>query len=189
MKKNIITLLLASCACGLLAYGQSNSSTTVSAADRMFIEKAAEGGMAEVQLGQLATHKASSQSVKDFGQRMVTDHSQANDQLKNIASTQGVPVPTSLTAKDQALYDRLSGLSGTAFDRAYMQAMVRDHNTDVAEFQKESATGKDQAVQSFASTTLPTLEDHLHMAKKVRHDLAISATAEANHTDESALQR
>jgi len=189
MKKNTITLLLAGCACGLFAYGQSSSSTTVGAADRMFIQKAAQGGMAEVQLGQLATQKAASQSVKDFGQRMVTDHSQANDKLKSIAAGQGVPEPTSLSAKDQALYDRLSGLSGTAFDRVYMRAMVKDHTQDVAEFQKESATGRDQAVQSFASATLPTLEEHLRLAKKVRHDLGISASAEAHHTDESALQR
>jgi putative membrane protein len=67
--------------------------------------------------------------------------------------------------------------------------MVSDHNQDVAQFQRESQTARNQAIRSFASTTLPTLQDHLHMAKKVRHDLGISASAEANHTDESALQR
>jgi putative membrane protein len=155
----------------------------------MFMDKAAEGGLAEVQLGQLAEQKASEQSVKDFGKRMVTDHSQANDKLNGIASSEGVTLPTSLDAKDHALYDRLSGLSGSAFDVAYMRAMVSDHNQDVAQFQRESQTARNQAIRSFASTTLPTLQDHLHMAKKVRHDLGISASAEANHTDESALQR
>jgi len=160
--KKITTLLLATCGCGLMAYAQSQ----VSSADRMFMDKAAQGGMAEVQLGQLASQKASAQPVKDFGQRMVTDHSQANDKLKGIASSKGVTLPDAVSAKDKALYDRLSGLSGEAFDRAYMQAMVKDHNEDVAEFRKESKVAKDADVRSFASMTLPTLEDHLRMAKE-----------------------
>jgi putative membrane protein len=155
----------------------------------MFVNKAAQGGMAEVQLGQLAGQKGSSQAVKDFGQRMVTDHSQANDKLKGIASSKGIAIPTSLDAKDQALYDRLSGLSGPAFDKAYMRAMLKDHKTDIAEFQKESNSGHDQDIRSFASSTLPTLQEHLHMAQQTESKLGTSATAEANHTDESALQR
>jgi putative membrane protein len=173
MRKNIVALLFAGCACGLAAHAQSNS---VSSADRMFMNKAAQGGMAEVQMGQLAQQKASAQVVKDFGQRMVTDHGQAGDKLKGIASNKGVTLPDSLDAKDKALYDRLSGLSGEAFDKAYMQAMVRDHNMDVADFRKESKMAKDPDVRSFASMTLPTLEEHLRMAKdgasKVSHETA-----------------
>jgi putative membrane protein len=125
----------------------------------MFIHKAAGGGMAEVQMGQLAEERASSQAVKDFGQRMVTDHNQAGQQLQSLAASEGARIPTTLDAKDQALYDRLSGLSGSAFDRAYTRAMVNDHMQDVAEFQRESATAQDPAVRSFASNTLPTLQD------------------------------
>lgn len=187
MWKNIIPVIFAGCACGLFAYAQSNS-IQVNGSDRTFMHKAAEGGLAEVQLGQLAEQKAGSQAVKDFGQRMVKDHSQANEQLQSIASTQGVTLPNSLDAKDQALYNRLSGLSGTAFDRAYMRAMVNDHVKDVAEFQRESDSARDQAVRSFASMTLPTLQDHLHFARQVRHDLGISASAKTHRTDESALQ-
>ncbi len=159
------TLIFAGCACGFMAYAQSN--TSVTAADKMFMTKAAQGGMAEVQLGQLAEQKASAQAVKDFGKRMVTDHTKANDQLKGIASNKGVTLPSALDAKDKALYDRLNGLSGASFDRAYMQAMVQDHKTDVAEFQKESSKAHDSDVKSFASTTLPTLQDHLQMAEQV----------------------
>lgn len=162
MGKNIITAIAASCACGLFAYAESQVGT----ADRMFMDKAAQGGMAEVQLGQLAEQKAASQSVKDFGGRMVMDHSQANDKLRNIASEKSVTLPGALDAKDKALYDRLSGLSGDAFDRAYMQAMVRDHVQDVAEFRKESKMARDADVRSFASNTLPTLEEHLRLAKE-----------------------
>lgn len=162
MVQKIATILFASCSCGLLAYAQSQ----VGSADRMFMDKAAQGGMAEVELGHLANQKASSAAVKDFGQRMVTDHSQAGDKLKGIAATKNVTLPGSVDAKDKALYDRLSGLSGEAFDKAYMQAMVKDHVQDVAEFRKESKAAKDQDVRSFASTTLPTLEDHLRLAKE-----------------------
>jgi putative membrane protein len=169
--KKITTLLLATCGSGLIAYAQSQ----VSSADRMFMNKAAQGGMAEVKLGQLASEKASAQPVKDFGMRMVNDHSQANDKLKGIASSKGVTLPDSVSPKDKALYDRLSGLSGDSFDRAYMQAMVKDHNEDVAEFRKESKMAKDSDVQSFASMTLPTLEDHLRMAKDTASKLGASA--------------
>ena len=137
----------------------------VSAADSIFMRKAAEGGMAEVKLGQLAKDKGSNRAVKDFGKRMVTDHGKADDQLKDIASKKGVTLPTSLNAKDNAVYDRLSKLSGDAFDKAYMRAMVRDHETDVSEFRRESQIAKDSDVKDFASKTLTTLEDHLQQAK------------------------
>jgi putative membrane protein len=172
MGKKTIAVLFSGCMCGLVAYGQSNS---LSSSDRMFAQKAAEGGMAEVQLGQLAEQKASSQAVKNFGKRMATDHSQAGDKLKTIASGKSVDLPSSLDAKDKALYDKLSGMSGAAFDREYMRAMVRDHKTDVAQFQKEANSGHDQDLKSFASSTLPTLQDHLHQAQQVESSLSTSA--------------
>ncbi|HEY3788791.1 MAG TPA: DUF4142 domain-containing protein [Urbifossiella sp.] len=151
---------------GVAAQSSSNSSAQVSPSDKMFMDKAAQGGMAEVQLGQLATEKAQSDDVKKFGQRMVDDHSKANDQLKSLASQKSVTLPTDLNAKDQALKDRLSKLSGAQFDHAYMQAMVKDHKEDIAEFQKEANRGKDSDVKNWASQTLPTLQDHLKMAEQ-----------------------
>lgn len=133
--------------------------------DNDFVTKAARGGMAEVELGKLAQQNGSDQKVKDFGRRMVDDHSKANQELSSIASKKGVTMPTSLDAKDQATKDRLSKLSGAAFDRAYMQDMVKDHRTDVAEFKKEANSGTDNDVKQFASKTLPTLEDHLKLAE------------------------
>ena len=144
----------------------SNSSRQLSGADKTFMMKAAQGGMAEVELGQLATQKAEGQDVKKFGQRMVDDHSKANDQLKSIAQEKGVQLPTDLDAKDKALKDRLSKLSGEQFDRAYMRNMVQDHKKDVAEFQKEANSAKDPDVKNFAQQTLPTLQDHLKMAQQ-----------------------
>ena len=143
------------------------SSGSLSMADQKFMKEAADGGMAEVELGQLAAQKGSSDDVKKFGQRMVDDHSKANDQLKQIASEKGVSLPQEPSAKHKATKERLSKLSGSAFDKAYMADMVKDHTTDVADFRKESTTGKDTDVKNFAQQTLPTLEDHLKQAKSV----------------------
>src|SRR5213082_834387 len=123
------------------------SSGQLSAADQNFVKKAAKGGLAEVELGKLATEKASSDEVKKFGQRMVDDHSKANDQLKQLASSKGIDVPSELNAKDKATKERLSKLSGEQFDRSYMQDMVKDHTKDVSEFQHESKSGKDSEIK------------------------------------------
>jgi len=135
--------------------------------DSTFVKKAAQGGMAEVELGQLATQKASSEEVKKLGQRMVDDHTKANDQLKKVAAEKNIQLPDGLDAKDKAIKARLEKLSGEQFDKAYMKDMVKDHKKDVAEFQKESQNGKDPAVKNFAQETLPKLQDHLQEAQKI----------------------
>lgn len=173
MGMRTIALLFAGCASGMFVYAQSNA---VGGMDQKFMMKAAQGGMAEVQLGQLAEQKGSAQGVKDFGARMVKDHSDANDKLKSLASSKGVTLPTTLDAKDQALSDKLSGMSGAAFDKMYMQSMVKDHRMDIAEFMKESSSGKDPDVKSFASMTLPILQDHLKMAEQVNTGLGGGAS-------------
>jgi putative membrane protein len=147
------------------ASGSTSSSSKLSSADRKFIMDAAEGGMAEVQLGQLAASQASDPDVKAFGQRMVDDHTKANDRLKQIAADKGVTLPTELKGSMKTMHDKLSKASGASFDKMYMQHMVSDHKKDVSEFQKESKSGKDADVKQFASDTLPTLQDHLKMAQ------------------------
>jgi putative membrane protein len=149
----------------MLAQESANRLTTP---DSTFATKAAQGGMAEVQLGQLATQKASNPDVKAFGQQMVDDHSKANDEFKGIATRKGVTLPSNLDAKDQATYDRLSKLDGAAFDRAYMADMVRDHRADIAAFEREAGHGSDPDVKNFASRTLPTLKHHLQMAESAQ---------------------
>jgi putative membrane protein len=138
-----------------------------SMADTHFAKEAAQGGMAEVKMGQLAQDKGSNDSVKVFGKRMVDDHSKAGDKLKDVASKESITLPTEISAKDQATYDRLSKLNGPAFDKAYARDMVKDHETDIAAFQKEANGGKDDSLKSFASETLPTLQDHLKEAKEM----------------------
>lgn len=135
--------------------------------DSTFVKKAAQGGVAEVELGQLAVQKASNDEVKKFGQRMVDDHTKANDQLKQVAAEKQIEIPRTMTAKDKATKTRLDKLSGEKFDKAYMKDMVKDHQKDVSEFEREAKMCKDPAVKSFAEQTLPTLKEHLQNAQQI----------------------
>lgn len=156
---------LSACALTLAMGNAQTQSANRMTADNGFITKAAEGGLAEIELGKMAVTHGSNDHVKQFGQRMVDDHSKANNELSQIASKKGVTFPSSLAAKDQATVDRLSKLNGTAFDKAYMDDMVKDHRADVSEFKKEASSGTDPDVKAFAAKTEPTLEDHLRMAE------------------------
>lgn len=156
--------------------------TKLSTSDKKFIEKAAEGGMAEVQLGKLAADKASSDEVKKFGQRMVDDHSKADDQLKQVATSKGVTLPTDLDKSTRREMDKLSKLSGADFDREYMKTMVSDHKKDVSEFKSEASKAKDPDVKQFASSTLPTLEEHLTLAQSTQK----TANSESRNTTKTS---
>jgi putative membrane protein len=135
--------------------------------DTTFVQKAAQGGIAEVEFGQLAAQKASSEEVKKFGQKMVDDHSKANDELKQLAAQEHLDLPQQMTTKDKATKARLERLSGARFDRVYMNNTVKDHQKDVAEFERESQMAKDPALKGFAQQTLPTLREHLQEAQAI----------------------
>ena len=178
---NIITVLLV---VGVftfvgLAYGAesqgTNNANTLSKSDVKFMKNAAEGGMMEVQLGNLATQRASSKDVKDFGERMVKDHSKANDELTQLASNNGVTLPKDLDSKHKKMVDRLSKLSGPQFDREYMDAMVKDHTKDVNEFQSESNRIKNPDLKNWTDNTLSTIKDHLQQAQNVAQGVTKSS--------------
>ncbi len=143
------------------------NTASLSDKDKEFVTKAAQGGMAEVSLGQMAAAKATNNDVKEFGNRMVTDHSKANDELKQLATNKGITLPAEPGAEEKKAEDALSKKSGKAFDKAYMTDMVKDHEKVVAEFQKESKDAEDPDLKAWATRTLPTLQDHLKMAKQV----------------------
>src|SRR5262245_54525373 len=147
------------------AQDRASSSAPKAGADATFVMNAAKAGMAEVELGKLAAEKGASEDVKKFGQRMVDDHSKAGDQLKTIAQQKNIAWPTDIDAKEKALHDRLGKLSGEAFDRAYMQAMVNGHQKVANEVRTESRTGKDPDVKAWAAQALPTVEEHLRQAQ------------------------
>ena len=133
--------------------------------DKTFVMKAANGGMMEVAAGQTASSNATNADVKTFGQRMVTDHSKANDELKQLATTKGLALPSTMDADHQKKVDDISKKKGKDFDKSYMNMMVKDHEEDVAEFQKESTSAQDPDLKAWVTKTLPTLQDHLRMAK------------------------
>jgi putative membrane protein len=157
--------------------GNSPQAARSAVSDTQFAKKAAQGGMAEVKMGQLAQDKGTSDSVKKFGQRMVEDHSKAGDELKKAAAQENITLPDDVSTKDKATYDALSKLSGATFDRAYARDMVKDHEEDVADFNKEASAGQKPAIKDFASQTLPTLQDHLQQAKEMRQNVAASNPA------------
>lgn len=151
--------------------GQTPTPTnTISDAD--FAKQAAEGNLAEIKLGQLAQDKGSSDAVKEFSKRIVEDHTQANDQLNSIASQKEIKLPTEVDRHDQKTYDKLSQLSGEAFDRAYMKEMVKGHQDAISLFQQEANGGQDASIKGFASKTLPTLQEHLKMARETSKTVA-----------------
>lgn len=135
--------------------------------DMKFAMEAAMGGTEEVEMGRLAAQKGASDEVRQFGRRMVDDHTKANDDLMQVASGKGMTLPTALDAKHQADMQKMSALSGEAFDRAYVKMMVKDHRKDVGEFQKESTRGADADIKGFATRTLPTLQEHLQMIQRI----------------------
>ena len=147
------------------APGEQAGMAHMTSSDHDFIMDAAIGGMMEVELGRVAAQKGMSDAVKQFGQRMVDDHSKANSELMTLASSKGMTLPTALDEKHQKDVTKLSAMSGAEFDRAYSKMMLSDHNKDVSEFEKQSTKATDPDLKAFASKTLPTLQEHLQMAK------------------------
>jgi putative membrane protein len=146
--------------------------------DQMFVQKASTGGLAEVRVGQLATERAASAEVKQFGQQMVTDHTKANQELSTLAKAKNLPVATELDQKHQAVLDKLTKLQGAAFDREYIADQVAAHERTVALFTTQAKEGHDAELKAFAAKTLPTLQEHLRMVR----------TLAAKHPGEHAQQ-
>jgi len=136
--------------------------------DTDFAVKAADGGMLEVQLGQLAQTNASSTEIKKFGQMMVDDHTKANEELKRIAQQKNITIPATLSEKMRKEYDNLTEKKGAEFDKDYIDLMVSDHKKDIDAFEKEADKGKDADLKSWASSKLPTLKHHLETAQKTQ---------------------
>jgi putative membrane protein len=159
-------MILGSAAAFAQTGADSPTSAHMSGADVSFAKEAALGGMSEVELGQLAVQKATDPRVRQYGQKMIDDHSRANEALKAAATQEGITLPASPDKKHEALREKLEKLSGSQFDEAYKKEMLRDHKEDVAAFEKEAKAGT-SPVQKFAAETLPTLKDHLQMIEEL----------------------
>jgi putative membrane protein len=144
-------------------------------ADARFVTQAWEGGIMEVAKGKLAAQKGAHEAVKQFGQKMADDHSKVNDELKSIASGKNITLPDETKSPTPAL-TKLEKLESAAFDRAYVEDQVRDHEKTIALFEREVKTGKDAELKAFAEKTLPALKEHLTMAQDLKTKVAKGAT-------------
>ncbi|HEX3949282.1 MAG TPA: DUF4142 domain-containing protein [Steroidobacteraceae bacterium] len=141
--------------------------------DASFYKNAAEGGISEVEAGQLAQDKGNSQKVKDFGAMMVKDHTAANDKLKTLASSKDITLPTSPSAGQMAAKAKLHVLSGDTFDKSYVKGQINAHRQTIALFRKEISAGQDADAKAFATATLPTLREHLKAIDAIANDMGI----------------
>lgn len=139
--------------------------------DRDFFTAAAESSLAEVALSNVALQKAQSDAVKRFAQQMVTDHTKANEELAQLASSKGVAIPTALPEKRQRDVADLNGESASDFDREYMEMMVKDHEKAVKLFRRQSERGTDADAKAWAAKMLPALQGHLTMARSLHASL------------------
>jgi putative membrane protein len=136
--------------------------------DSKFMTKAASGGMLEVELGKVVAQRATTPEAKKFAQDMVTDHTKANNELKALAAKKNITLPASLGDDQKKVYDEVLAEKGAKLDQKYVSEMVDDHEEDVKEFQEASTKAGDPAVKAFAAKTLPVLQMHLSMVKKIQ---------------------
>ena len=140
-------------------------SAAAAKADKSFLIDAIQGNLGEISVGQLAQEKGGSNGVRNFGQMLVKDHTDNNDKAKSLARSEGIAVPSEPKPEAKALHDKLSKLSGEAFDKEFSAAMVKDHKKDIKKFEGEAKGNDDLA--KFAQQTLPTLKHHLETAQSL----------------------
>jgi putative membrane protein len=163
--------ILAACAFALAVGMASPTLSVEESVDQKFAADAAKDSMAEVELGQLALNKSNDARVREFATRIIQDHSKANLQLESIAKSGNIVLPSEPGETLEKSMDKLSGLSGKNFDRAYVEDMVEDHEKAVKLFQQYQREGSNKELRAFAQQTLPVLQEHLHMAKTIEKTL------------------
>jgi putative membrane protein len=140
------------------------------AIDKMFVKKAIQGNLVEVQLGQLTLQKSSNDQVKQFAQKMIDDHTMMNERLMPIVQQLRVEAPTEISKKDKSLISKMQALSGPAYDQAYIKDMVKDHKDDLSAFHTEVSNGQYLAVKNAAAEASTTIAKHLEMAQQLAKD-------------------
>jgi putative membrane protein len=167
VQKAKLTALMVSYLIATAAGVASAADTGLSAGDREFVNKAAQGNLMEVRAGKLASQRALDPAVKSFADRMVSDHTAANEKLKSLADGKQMPLADAVSPEEHDALGKLEGLNGTEFDKAYSQMMVKDHTTDISEFEKALRKATDPDVKAYAEQTLPTLRHHLMLANRL----------------------
>ena len=141
--------------------------------DREFLTDAARGSALEVQLGNIAAQKATNDDVKRFGQRMATDHSQGGQTIQQMASNLKFILPQDMSPEQKIEISRLENVSGKAFDRDYMKAMVKDHMKDLSEYERAATQATNAEIKQYASQALPMMRDHLKEAREIAGKLGV----------------
>jgi putative membrane protein len=170
MKRSLPLAAFLAAALGLWLVGTSvaqRNRNQLSDKDKEFLMEGASGGMLEVKLGKTAEEQATDPAVKKFGRLMVTDHTELNKLLENLAESKGVTIPKKMNKKDQQQFEKLSKLNGADFDSQYVKLMVADHVTDVSKFEDVAVSANDPDVRAFANKALPVLKDHLARAREL----------------------
>ena len=167
----------------LLAAENGDQRGQLSEKDYKWVKDAAQGGMSEVKLGELAQQKGTDASVKSFGERMVTDHTKANTELQGILTRKGASLPTEQARHDRSTFEHLEKQTCAEFDKAYAEHMVKDHQKDIKEFQKAAQDLNDPDLKAFAQKTLPTLQEHQRLAQQME------STVSAGHRSTSTTSR
>lgn len=152
----------------------TGSEQMLGSADKSFAMDAAQGGLAEIQFGKLAAQKAANPELKEFGRQMTSDHTRLNEKLKALVAREHMTLPEAIAAKDQATYDMLSRLSGSAFDKACAEEMLKAHQIAVKEFTREAKAGKDSNMRNFASDALLLLQQHLDKIRSIHLQIRTS---------------
>jgi putative membrane protein len=191
--KKLVTIALMACLCaGYAQQGDKKTNTEkksgdnklgmgkdeggVSKKDKDFAMEAADGGLMEVKLGQLAQTNAKDAEVKKHAMHMVQDHSKANEELKMLCARKNIEIPAMLGEKNQKKYDKMAKMSGEKFDDEYVKAMVKDHEKMVALFKKQAKSGDDAELKAWANDKIATLEEHLEMWRKADKSSAKGST-------------
>lgn len=165
--RHLAHLFALTCLClGLGANAQSSKGTE--APDRQFLSQAADGNLAEVTLGQLALEKSASEAIKRFGQRMVDDHGKSYTELSVLAAKEGVDIPREPSAAKHAEAKKMAGLKGAEFDRQFAEHMVEAHQKTIALYKDAAQNARSSSVKAYAQKTVPTLEEHLRLARTLR---------------------
>lgn len=145
----------------------SGQSTPNTMADRDFVKEALQGGMAEVQMGQLALQKSNNDQIKQFAQKMIDDHTQLGEQMKPVAQQLGIKEPKDISKKDKEIVAKLQNLNGDAFDKAYVQTMLKDHKHDNMAFKREAESGADPNVKQAATQGEQVISAHLQLIQQI----------------------
>lgn len=159
-------LLITFCALALAGAATAQAVKTT-AADTDFVRRASSASLTEIALGKLAADQASSDDVKKFAERMVTDHTKANEALGKLAGSKGVQIAVAPEPAQQQEIDRIKGLDGAKFDRAYSDAMIRDHKMATGLYELEAEKGADVEIRDYARGVLPTLKEHEKLAQSL----------------------